>query len=175
MRRVVRTRDGEPLVIRTRVPDDARLILDMARALVADGRGEVRSDGDLPEDAAELRTRLERRDDLVGLVGEVNGVVVGQATVAGFSPALLKHVGVLGMGVHPEHQRRGVGGAILDALVDAARAKRIVRLELYVRADNDRARRLYESRSFVHEATRRRFVRLPDGREIDDCIYVRFL
>jgi ribosomal protein S18 acetylase RimI-like enzyme len=46
--------------------------------------------------------------------------------------------------------------------------------ELYTRQDNDRARALYESEGFVIESTRARFIRLPDGRYVDDLVYVRF-
>ena len=39
-----------------------------------------------------------------------------------------------------------------------------------VLSDNQRALNLYESLSFVREGVRKRFVRRPDGREVDDIL-----
>ena len=89
--------------------------------------------------------------------------------------AVTRHVGVFSIEVHPRHQRRGIGRALLRASVEWARNRGIERLELYTRADNDRARALYESEDFTEEAKRVRFIRLPDGRYVDDIVYVRFL
>ena len=41
-------------------------------------------------------------------------------------------------------------------------------IDLYVRADNERARRLYLSEGFVEIHRRVGFIRLPDGTEVDD-------
>ncbi len=51
------------------------------------------------------------------------------------------------MGVVPAWRGRGVGGALLDALVDAARDAGSVALSLSVEPDNP-ARRLYERLGF---------------------------
>jgi ribosomal protein S18 acetylase RimI-like enzyme len=109
------------------------------------------------------------------LVAESDGVIVGSGDLRQLSPARCAHVGVLAVGVHPEHQRRGIGRALVSALIEHARAAGLLRLELYVRADNPRAIALYRSLGFEHEGTRARFVRLPDGTFVDDWIMARFI
>lgn len=52
-------------------------------------------------------------------------------------------------------QGRGVGGALLDALMATARARECTELLLEVRADNDPAVELYRSRGFEQLAVRR--------------------
>ncbi len=104
--------------------------------------------------------------------------VIGHATIARFGPSLLRHVATLSVAVHPLYQRRGIGRALMQSLIDSAPCVCVgnrLRLELYVRADNRRAQALYASLGFEHEATRRQFVRTPDGRFVDDWIMTRFL
>jgi len=60
-------------------------------------------------------------------------------------------------------------------LIDHARTQRLVRLELYVRADNTRAHALYLSLGFTHEGTRARLIRLDDGTYVDDFTFSMFL
>jgi ribosomal protein S18 acetylase RimI-like enzyme len=112
------------------------------------------------------------------LVGEITGAepsIVATATLAQYTPQLCRHVSWLSLGVHPLAQRRGVGRAMLQAIVDASITSGVVRLELYVRADNTRAQALYRSLGFEHEGSRRKLIRLPDGTFVDDLIMVRFL
>lgn len=139
-------------------------------------------------DAAQAKTAEELRDILarslaasergeeVTMVADADGVgVVGSASLHRLRPAYCRHVAVLALGVHPAHQRRGIGRSLLEALLAWARAHGLVRIELYVRADNHRARALYRDLGFVQEGVRARFVRLPDGTYVDDLIMARFL
>jgi len=109
------------------------------------------------------------------LVATVEEAIVGVASVHRLKPTFTRHVGVFSIEVHPGQQRRGIGRALLRGCVDWAKSRHIERLELYTRDDNDRARALYESEGFVLESKRVRFIRLPDGRYVDDLVYARFL
>ncbi len=156
-------------MIRDATSDDAPGLWELERAVLVDGRGAVRSLDDLPSVEA-----LGDRSYAVHLVAEDQGAIAGQATISKLSAAYLSHVGMLAMGVHPDHQRRGWGRKLLRALLARAPELGILRLELYCRADNNRAQALYRSEGFVHEGTRKRLVRLPDGTFVDDYVMVRF-
>ena len=106
---------------------------------------------------------------------ELDGALVAQSSLQRLHPALCRHVASLAVGVHPDHQRRGHATRMMTDLIERARWEGIVRLELYVRADNTRAHGLYTRCGFVRESVRRRFVRLPDGTFVDDWCMVRFL
>lgn len=87
------------------------------------------------------------------LAAEVDGAVVGVASMR-----QIEHAGVhgLGMAVDERYQGRGVGGALLDALLalgDGWLNLRRTELEVYV--DNTRAQALYRSRGFEPEGVRR--------------------
>jgi ribosomal-protein-alanine acetyltransferase len=61
----------------------------------------------------------------------------------------------------PQQQGRGVGRALLDALLSAAREQGAERMLLEVADTNTAARRLYEGTGFATIATRRRYY--PSG------------
>jgi putative acetyltransferase len=175
---------------------DAEALLALELALAADGRGMVTSADDVRSVDAERRriddiyrgisagdatlsvvAELTQRDDSLGADGGVPGRprILGLAELKQLRPARCRHVGTLSVGVHPSAQHLGVGRALLNALIDHAESADLLRLDLFVRADNERAIALYRSLGFVHEGTRRRFVKLEDGSAVDDHTYVRFL
>lgn len=119
-------------------------------------------------DANFWRTRL---DDAAAagkvdlhLVAERGGAVVGSAGLhpASTSPRR-RHAMHLGISVSPAHQRQGVGHALMGALCDYAdRWAGVLRLELTVYADNQRAIALYRRHGFVVEGCHRGYG-LRDG------------
>ena len=66
----------------------------------------------------------------------------------------------------PSARRRGVGGALLRAVIAEARARRVVQLHLEVRAGND-AVRLYRREGFVKVGERRNYYRGKGGQLFD--------
>jgi putative acetyltransferase len=178
--RDLRLPDGRLARIRAAVPNDAAAMVTLMRAQAEDGRGMVIS-ADQVGESAKFRARIEEQEErrargelAISWVAELAGELVAEGHVAELAPALCRHVADLSLGVHPHAQRLGLGRALLTTLVDAARRAGILRLELRVRADNDRARALYSSVGFVDECVRRRFVRLADGTFVDDLVMVRF-
>jgi ribosomal protein S18 acetylase RimI-like enzyme len=162
------------------LPADLRALHQQELAVVGDGRGTVWALEDI-RDVAAFEERFApffdraSRDDHCLFVAEVDGSVAGCGIVRRVRPTFMRHVGVFSLEVHTAYQRRGIGRALLRQCVAWARENGIERFELYTRSDNDRARALYESEGFVHEGTRQRFVRLPEGTYVDDVVYVRFL
>jgi len=65
--------------------------------------------------------------------------------------------------VAPEHRRKGVGGFLLEKILEDARARGLVRATLEVRLGNAAAIALYEKRGFTAAAMRPRYY--PDNRE----------
>lgn len=73
---------------------------------------------------------------------------------------------LLNLTVAPEHQGRGLGRALLEAVVAEARALPAARLLLLeVRDGNERARRLYAARGFAEVGRRRGYYPARGGRE----------
>ncbi|MBP2018275.1 putative acetyltransferase [Symbiobacterium terraclitae] len=121
------------------------------------------------------RKRLEGNDpnyDYV-LVAEVDGKVVGNLGLHRSRRPRNAHVAVLGISVHDAYQGRGIGRALLTAAIDAAdRWLNILRIELEVYTDNERAIKLYESLGFVIEG-RKRMNAFRDGQYVDSYVMAR--
>lgn len=101
------------------------------------------------------------------------GRVVGEAGLSGCSRPRLKHVGSLGMMVHPEFWGQGVGSALMEAMMDVAdNYLMLVRVELEVFTDNQRAIRLYERFGFETEGVRR-MAAVRQGRYADLQVMAR--
>lgn len=78
-----------------------------------------------------------------------------------------RHVADVAIGVHDDHQGRGIGAAMMHALIDSAdRWLDLHRVELTVFADNDGAIRLYQRFGFVAEGRLRDYA-YRDGRYVD--------
>lgn len=106
------------------------------------------------------KRRLESSlEDRVGLVVEADGKVVGHGAVH-FSSRWprRKHAGEIGMAVHREWWRRGVGTALLKALIDLSEKwLNLNRIELAVFVDNEAAIGLYKKHGFEIEGRHRNY------------------
>lgn len=162
--------------LREVVDEDAASLFALEGAVLAAGVGMVTTAADLHPDAAAYLAHVQAtraRGDRAWFVAVDGARALGQVTVTRMRPSLLRHVGVFGVQVHPEAQGRGLGRALMHTAIAWAEAAGLTRLELYTRADNERARRLYASLGFVVEGVRRDFVRLPDGTFVDDLVMAR--
>lgn len=91
------------------------------------------------------------------LVAVLDGQIVGNAGLNRLAGRRV-HVGQIGMGVHDDFTGRGIGSALLAALIDAAdNWLAIKRVELTVYVDNAPAIRLYEKFGFETEGRLRAF------------------
>jgi ribosomal protein S18 acetylase RimI-like enzyme len=101
------------------------------------------------------------------IVADSGTRLVGYAGAVGGGYRRTRHRAEVVIGVLHAHQGRGIGRSLLQVLRSWAREHDISRLELTVPADNDRARRLYESVGFETEGLRRGSLRI-DGEMIDE-------
>lgn len=181
--RTVPLSDGRSATLRPASVRDAEGSIELDRALHRDGRGLVMSEDQI-RSVGDERIRIDRMyaawsagDATLIAFAEVPRIpgIAGAAVLQQLGPARCRHVGVLSVGVHPDAQRLGLGRALMQYLIDHARACGLERLELYTRIDNERARALYASLGFQLEGTRAKFVKLDDGTYVDDLILVLFL
>jgi ribosomal protein S18 acetylase RimI-like enzyme len=118
---------------------------------------------------AELRSRGRY------VVAEENGRPVGHAVLEPMPLERIAHVQRLTIVVHPGHQRKGVGSALMKDLVEwAAGNPAVGKIELWVRAVNEGAIELYRKFGFVEEGRFRKRIRLEDGTHLDDVAMAWF-
>lgn len=114
---------------------------------------------------------VQRSTDMHHLVAEIDGRVVGTASLHVESRPRRRHCGNIGMAVHDDFQSQGVGSALMEAVIDLAdNWLGLTRLELTVYADNAPAIHVYKKYGFEVEGTARNFA-VREGTFID-AIYM---
>jgi len=163
--------DADAIIIRAAEPEDA--------ARISAHIGEVGVyEGLLQVPDASVASRLEQLQKVephaCRLVAVVGDEVVGAAGLHLSGGTLRRmHVRALGLSVSPQWQGRGVGRRLLARLLEwADNWAGVLRVELYVHADNDRAIALYRSMGFVEEGRHKAFG-LRNGQYIDSFSMAR--
>jgi putative acetyltransferase len=94
-------------------------------------------------------------EGMTGIVAELDGRIVGCADVTR-DKGRRSHAGVIGISVHDDFHGRGIGSAMMAALIEVADDwLDLKRLELTVQTDNAPAIRLYRKFGFAVEGTLR--------------------
>jgi L-phenylalanine/L-methionine N-acetyltransferase len=121
------------------------------------------------------RRMLEKPSDgVTSIVAVLDGRIVGLAGLIQHK-GRRSHVAEIFMSVHDDHCGRGIGTALLAALIDAAdNWLAIRRLELTVYVDNEPGIRLYRKFGFEVEGTRRADA-FRAGKLVDSLMMARVL
>jgi putative acetyltransferase len=108
------------------------------------------------------------------LVAVIDERVVGMVSIDTFpNRPRRKHAGAIGISVHEEWQGKGVGAALMRAILDLAdNWLNLTRLELEVFSDNEAAIHLYERFGFEVEGTLRQHA-FRDGQFVDSTMMAR--
>ena len=121
------------------------------------------------------KKRLEAQgDDRYTLVACIEGEIVGMGGFDLFpaSPRR-RHAGYVGLIVDEKWHAKGVGSALMQALIDVAdNWLNLSRLELTVFTDNEPAVKLYKRLGFAIEGTHRKFA-FRDGEFVDAYVMAR--
>jgi RimJ/RimL family protein N-acetyltransferase len=102
----------------------------------------------------EVRTHLQAPESWL-LVASDGDEIVGMASATasrsddGAGPVIPGGCFLSYLYVVPERWGEGIGGAILDAVLDHARRLRYSRILLWTHEDNERSKRLYRRRGFL--------------------------
>lgn len=108
------------------------------------------------------------------LVAESDGKVVGMVGIHLLKSARQRHTACLGMMVRAEYQGQGIGKKLLENILDLAdNWLMLVRIELDVTSDNERAIHLYNSLGFEVEG-KKKFSIIKDGKYADLIMMARY-
>jgi len=152
------------ITIRKAEPSDAEAIRKCYTAPQA-----VRNTLQLPyrslESIRELLNKSEDGDHI--LVAVIDGEVVGVIGLHTSSRPRVNHRGEIGMMVRDDWQGKGVGTAMMQAVIDLAdRWLNLTRIELTVFTDNESAIALYRKFGFEIEGALRKYA-FRDGEFVD--------
>jgi putative acetyltransferase len=156
----------DAFLVRPATPADLDQVVDLFVSVVDEGRW-LGTEPPLDRDAQIERfsSPLDQPEWAASLVAVAGERVVGHVLVH------LERYGVAGLGmmVDVEWRGRGVGGALVDEAIAAARALGAHKLALQVWPHNDVARRLYLRHGFEEEGVLRRQYRRRNG-ELWDAV-----
>ncbi len=162
------------LLIREARPDDAPVLL-------AAEKETARTPGLLVSDPHELSLQafeqkiVELAERGRYIVAEKDGRTGGHAFLDAMPLEAISHVFRLTIVVRPEFTGHGVGTALMVELMEwAKRSPKVRKIELLVRATNERAVHLYSKLGFIEEGRLQKRVCLPDGNLIDDLAMAWF-
>jgi L-amino acid N-acyltransferase YncA len=140
-----------PILLRPSSDDDVPAMLEIYRHHIGQGIGNLGNFEPTPFDADDLKARRKnmRKHKLPHLVATIDGAVAGYAYAVLFRkrPAYrftAKH----SIYVHPDRQHRGVGRALLPALIQACAAVGFRQMIGYIDSANLASLRLHEACGF---------------------------
>lgn len=110
-------------------------------------------------DSAVWEDRITSKpDNVYSFVAEINGEIVGNLGFEVYVNFRRRHAGSFGMGVKDEYQGKGVGSALMAAMIELAdNWLNVRRLELTVFVDNASAIQLYKKFGFIIEGESKDF------------------
>ena len=169
------TRDGRTMRLRPAVEADAAELIQAVDAVAREGVYFLRSrfEIDVDKERAFIATATERGDLM--LVAEIEGRLVGWVTLFRGRAEFLQHVGELGMGVIQGYRGLGIGAALMVQSLRWAAGQGFEKVNLGVRASNERARALYRKFGFVEEGHKVRQIKDLEGRYDDDIEMAYFV
>ncbi|MDR1651746.1 MAG: GNAT family N-acetyltransferase [Synergistaceae bacterium] len=108
------------------------------------------------------------------LAAEIGGSVVGCVSLTVSKMPRERQTAGLGLMVHTDRQRQGIGRALMTAILDLAdNWLMLKRVEVSVFVDNEPAVALYRSMGFVVEGTKK-FASIRNGAYMDEYLMARY-
>lgn len=168
----VTLRRGERITIRSPLPEDAAAVIDHIRDEIDTHGFSVTMPDEFdktPEEHAEVLRHIAERPGCLALIALHDGAIIANLQFKNHPRRRMAHHGHFGVGVSDDWRGRGVGRAMITALLDwAAASEEIEKVCLGVFATNRRAIGLYTSIGFAEEGRRTREFKLGPGRYVDD-------
>jgi RimJ/RimL family protein N-acetyltransferase len=173
------SRIGDPFIIRSAEPDDAAKVIAYMQAVTRESDFLLIEPDEFKMTEDEERQWIQYHLDSPGkicLVTEASGVVIGSLGCENGQRRRAVHRGTFGMSVLKEWQGQGVGRAMLECLLEWAKANPLIeKVGLGVFASNESAIRLYQKFGFVEEGRQPKDIKTGPGKYHDVILMYRFV
>ena len=169
-------KDGREALLRSPRPEDAQAMLEYLKTTSAETEFLIRYPEECTEtveqEAAFLQKTLDSDLNMM-IVCEVDGKIAGNCQITLHGRMKTKHRAGVGIALTREFWGLGIGSAMFEELVAAARKHGICQMELEVIEGNTRAMGLYEKFGFRTIAERPNAIRLKDGTMLKEILMVK--
>jgi L-amino acid N-acyltransferase YncA len=150
--------DGTQVVVRPLGSKDAPALLEFYRALPEEDRLYLRDDVTKPEWLDRFVSHV-KHNEVVSLIAEQSGKVVGEASLYRALHGWTAHVGEIRISVAPTLRRSGLGSVLARDLVKLAIGLGVEKMIVQMVESQLPARRLFEKLGFRQEAVLRAHVK----------------
>ena len=175
-RREATLKTGETLLVRSLGADDAQALICMLKKTAGETEFMMRCEDEWTITVQKEREALadtEHAPKALMLGAFIGGRLAGAANFCPAHPGnRARHRAQMGISVLHACWGMGIGTALMQAMIDAARSTALEQLELCVAAKNTRAKALYDRFGFAEYGRLPRGMKLRDGR-YDDLILMQ--
>ncbi len=172
-------KNGKKLIIRSAEKQDAKEELEMYKKKTTETPFLSRGEDDVfpsVEDFEECSQDYLENEKACTLVAVLDGKIIGTGHLDWYgSRKRYCHRGSVDLGVLKDYWGLGVGGKIMQTLLDHAKNVELEQVELCVVRENERAIKMYESFGFIVTGVEPRVVKYSDGTYADELSMVKFL
>ena len=159
-------RDGSQVLLRPLGFEDAEGLLLLYRGLPEEDRLVLRDDVTRAEWSERFLTKVAL-GDVVSIVAEEEGHLVGEASLYRMRHGWTAHVGELRVSVDRAHQRKGLGFVLARELVKLARGLSLEKLVAQMVETQVAALKVFQKLGFVQEAVLKGHVKDAEGQKRD--------
>lgn len=164
-------KNGTKFIIREALPSDAANAISFVKTVLPTTEFVLTQAHEFNitvEQEATLFEKTVKNPNAIFLLALVSDEIVGNMSFLPNSRERVQHWAELGMTILPTYQNIGIGTAMLNTLLDWAKASPgIEKVCLSVRADNERAIHVYQKLGFEKEGLKRKAIKMNDGAYFD--------
>ncbi len=174
----IRLKDGRTAILRSPEPRDASGMIAYLRTVCTQTDFLLRRPEECSMSEEQERDWIVRNvesENVLMLCCEIDGRIVGNGEIQFNTMLKTRHRASFAIAIMADCWNLGIGTAIFENLIEAAKARRTLILELEYIDGNERARGLYEKMGFRIVGRRPYAIRRLDGSFADEILMQRVL
>lgn len=111
-----------------------------------------------------IESFLSNQERNILLVAINNGRIIGSAECVGQDAKRIRHVGEIGLSVHPDFRGQGIGKQLMVEIEKWAKENACIEnLQLEVMPENTPALKLYKSMNYIEQGRKIKAIKFSDG------------
>jgi RimJ/RimL family protein N-acetyltransferase len=160
-RQLITLRDGARVLLRPLIKEDRQGLIDLFTPVSNDELRLFRTNVSDPLIVGKWVDELDY-DNVLPIVAIIGNRLVGDATLH-FRQGPHRHIAEARIFLAKDFRHRGLGGRLMHALIDIAKRRDLLMLEVEVVADQVHIIRAFQNAGFVLKCTFEDYFMLPDG------------